>query len=69
MNLNAGDLQNQIMIPMQQVEFDELPEPEKKERKIKNRAHFNMCDFYNLRKVKCTLDFESPLSAKKLTRG
>ena len=65
-NMNdPGDLQNQFQMNQQ---VDE-PEPEKKEKKCKNRVHYNLCDFYNLRKVKCTLEFESPLSKKKLTRG
>ena len=62
---DPGDLQNQFQINQQ---VDE-PELEKKEKKCKNRVHYNLCDFYNLRKVKCTLEFESPLRKKKLTRG
>ena len=39
------------------------------EKRIKNRAHFNLTDFYNLRKVKYTLELENPLTKKLLTKG
>ena len=41
------------------------PESKQKEPKVtKNRAHFNVTDFYDLRKIKYTLEFESPLKKK-----
>mmetsp|Transcript_10031 Transcript_10031/g.15261 ORF Transcript_10031/g.15261 Transcript_10031/m.15261 type:complete len:91 (-) Transcript_10031:4783-5055(-) len=33
------------------------------------RAHFHLTDFYTLKKIKYTLEFQSPLSAKKLKKG
>lgn len=41
----------------------------KEKREHRNKVQFNLLDFYNLKKVKYTLEFESPLSVKKLERG
>jgi hypothetical protein len=46
-----------------------LKDKPKEKREHRSKAQFGLLDFYNLKKVKYTLEFEAPLSSKKLERG
>lgn len=38
-------------------DYSNFEEPKKEPKVSKNRAHFNLTDFYELRKIKYTLEF------------
>jgi hypothetical protein len=60
MNLADLNLGASFMDP----ELQEPPKP----KPNKNRAHFNISDFYKLRKIKYTIEFDGPLKNKLLKR-